>query len=84
MNESIELDKSFEITSVCMADLFDIASEDESAIISKSNIMRLDESDMRRIASKMADDYCDQLYWNSLRIIVEHVISNKMRNHDTL
>ncbi len=75
--------KDFTITSVCKADLLEIASDEEDAVLSIPNIERLDEGDMRRIASKMADDYCDQLYWSSLRAIAEYVITTKIRNHES-
>lgn len=39
--------------------------------------MKLTESDMKRLASKLADDYCEQLYWTSLEILAKHIIENK-------
>lgn len=43
----------------------------------KFDIKKLTESDMKKIASKLSDDYCEQLYWNSLPIIVEHILNSK-------
>ena len=34
---------------------------------------RITNDMMRQIAKKMADDYCDQLFWEHLPLIVEHV-----------
>ena len=34
---------------------------------------RITDDMMRQIAKKMADDYCDQLFWEHLPLIVEHV-----------
>ena len=34
-------------------------------------IKKLTDADMKTIATKLADDYCEQLYWDSLKIIVE-------------
>lgn len=31
----------------------------------------MDEGDMSYLAEKLADDYCEQLYWDSLRVIFE-------------
>ncbi|MFC1816092.1 hypothetical protein ACFL0M_09130 [Thermodesulfobacteriota bacterium] len=31
----------------------------------------MDDREMRQLASKLADDYCNQLFWDSLRIIFE-------------
>ena len=60
-----QMDKPFNITSVCRADIAG-AMGDEIA-------RRLDDDDMKRIASKMADAYCDNGFWIDLPIIVEHV-----------
>jgi cytochrome c553 len=32
---------------------------------------RVDDSVMRKLASKLSDDYCEQLFWNSLPIIAD-------------
>lgn len=59
----------FEITSICRADLQDKFPE--------AQIRSLDDADMRRIASKMSDDYCEQLYWGSMEIIVQFILDGK-------
>jgi len=53
----------FPITSVCRADLENVGF-DASAV---------DDATMKELASKLADDYCDQLFWGSLEIIAEHL-----------
>ena len=35
--------------------------------------LQVDDHTMQRLASKMADDYCDQLFWDHLPIIAEIV-----------
>lgn len=57
----------FEITSLSREDLSEIIpnTEEREAI---------GDSDMIHLASKMADDYCNQMYWESLRLIAEYVI----------
>ena len=42
---------------------------------SKSKVMKLSDTDMEKIASKLCDDYCDQLYWSSLEIIADNIIN---------
>jgi len=37
----------------------------------------LTDQEMQRIADKMADDYLNQLYWGSLKIIAEEIISRR-------
>ena len=64
-----KLNKPFNITSVCRADLQDILTEKE--------IAQLDDGDMERIADKMGDAYCDNGFWIDLEIIAKHVLSEK-------
>ncbi len=63
----LKLNKSFEITSVCRADLKGFFSNDE--------IELLNDDDLKRIAIKMADSYCENIFWIDLRIATEAVIS---------
>lgn len=56
-----KLYQPFQITSVCRADLRGILTDEE--------IAWLDDADMQRIASKMADAYCDNGFWIDLEII---------------
>lgn len=52
--------KNFAITGVCRADMQSIGFDTST----------LTDSDMKRIASKMADQFCDCCYWNSLEDIL--------------
>lgn len=67
-NIPINLTKSFQITSVCRADI------DEKKY-PKKFIAGLADDDMERIASKMANAYCDCCFWIALecqlKIIME-------------
>ena len=51
----------FEITSVCRPDL-ELAGFDTS---------KVDDATMERLASKMADAYCDKSFWMDIEIIAE-------------
>jgi len=53
--------RGFKITSVCRADL-------ESIGFDASGV---DDATMSELAGKLADDYCEQLFWGSLEIIAE-------------
>jgi hypothetical protein len=55
--------KDFPITSVCRADL-------ESIGFDTANV---DDGTMAYLAGKLADDYCDQLFWGSLEILADHL-----------
>ena len=61
--------KPFPLTSVCRADL--------QGMFSDKQIARLDDDDMVRIADKMVDAYCDQVFWIDLEIIAEAVLDEK-------
>lgn len=56
-----KLKDEFEITSVTREDLEDIGFDTS----------QVSDATMSKLASKMADDYCDQLFWTSLEIIAE-------------
>ena len=63
----------FRITSVHREDIekcFEEAGKPELAKRAK----KLTDSEMDYIADKLADDYCNQLFWGSLEIIAERVI----------
>jgi hypothetical protein len=64
--------KEFHITSVTRADLV-------SAGISRAVVERLTDLDLTRIASEMEDIYCDQGFWEDLRLAFEKV---KGEDHD--
>jgi len=53
---------SFPITSVSREDL-------EALGFDTSNVS---DDTMERLASKLADDYCEQLFWSSLEILAEN------------
>lgn len=56
-------DEFFKITSVSRADLEERGFE----------VSNVSDATMERLASKMADDYCEQLFWESLEIIAESI-----------
>ncbi len=58
----------FPITSVCKDDLFQLFSDDSRAI----HVMeKLENGDMVNLAMQLANDYCEQLFWESLKAIFE-------------
>lgn len=60
------MSKAFEITSIARADLV-------QAGYTEAEALGIDDGDMREIASKMADAYCDNGFWIDLPIIVSAV-----------
>ena len=67
------MEKSFEITSICKEDIIHAFHDFDREVLEiiKQKVAEMDDSDMKKLASKMADDYCTQLFWDSLRIICE-------------
>ncbi len=61
--DEIKPKEFFPITSVSRCDL-DAKGFDTSEV---------DDATMERLASKMADDYCEQLFWSSMEIIAEYM-----------
>lgn len=59
----MHLKQEFEISSVSRDDL-DYIGFDTSEVSDET---------MEHLASKLGDDYCDQLFWTSLRIMAEHL-----------
>ena len=51
---------------------FPITSVNRDDLASKGfDVRKISDGDMRELASKMADDYCEQLFWSSMEIIAE-------------
>ena len=69
-----ELVKPFEITTVCRVDLQGKFTDEEVAMF--------DDRDMKYLASKMADAYCDLGFWEDLEIIGRHILDGKKKRGD--
>ena len=67
---SMCISKPFEITSVSRADLLDR--------FTPAQVAKFDDRDMARLASKMADAYCENGFWDDLVIIGEHLLEDKI------
>lgn len=66
--EGKQAEGMFSVTSVCKDDLRLEFKDDKEAL---RKIDNMDEGDMKHLASKMADGYCDCCYWDSLRANLE-------------
>ena len=65
--------KLFHITSVSRKDIIQVFDGD---IEIKNIVKGMKNDEMERLASKLADDYCEQLFWSSLKTIFETVHLN--------
>lgn len=36
------------------------------------DVSNVDDDTMQRLADKLGDDYCEQLFWSSLKILAEY------------
>jgi hypothetical protein len=61
----------FEITSVSKGDILQAFEESDQLEQVKKRIAEIDESEMTQLAGKLAEDYCNQLFWDSLRTTFE-------------
>ena len=62
----------FEITSVSREDLIN-----KEVGFTKKEAFAVTDNQMRKIASKLADNYVNQLFWSSLKVIAESVTSEE-------
>ena len=74
----------FSITSVCKADIIGMYIEGvntrdkiEEMKQVEERLKKMSKADMKYLASKLADDYCEQLYWISLKNIFEDKFLNE-------
>ena len=59
----------FPITCISKADIINTFKGRPNFEKIKARVESLSDSEMEYLASKMADDYCNQLFWSSLEII---------------
>ena len=64
------LNKPFEVSSVCRADLISEGFDEEK-------VANLKDYEMEYVASKMGDAFCDTSYWIALREIVNRIFEEK-------
>jgi hypothetical protein len=70
-------DGFFPITSVHRDDIVGVFRERGRKKLSQK-AKKLTDAQMEYIARKLADDYCTQLFWDSLEIIAKRVIKNEI------
>ncbi len=68
---SVKRNTQYKITSVCKEDILAAFEGRDELPEIKKRLMEMTSSEMERLASKLSDDYHNQLFWDSLRIIFE-------------
>jgi len=76
----VPMDRPFRITSVCRDDVIQALALGMRKAKAEKIARSLTDEEMDWIARKLADDYCNQLFWDSLRIMAETVVSR--RDHE--
>lgn len=71
MTSTLDNKEMFPITYICREDIIHAFKESDMFEQVKKKVKMMDNSDMECLASKLADDYCEQLFWDSLKIIFE-------------
>ena len=61
--------KYYQITSIAKEDILARFEGDKEIKKIKKIVKNMTDGDMEYLASKMADDYCNQLFWDSLGYI---------------
>ena len=64
-------EKMFPVTHICKEDIIHAFEGSDIFEQVKQKVKIMDNSDMKYLASELADDYCEQLFWDSLKIIFE-------------
>ena len=63
------MEEVYKITGVAKGDILQAFEDDKDFLKIKKRVGKMTDVEMRYLASKMADDYCNQLFWDSLRNI---------------
>ena len=73
--------KPFEITTVCKEDIVQLINsyvdDEDDEKYYKKIVENMDDAHMKQLASEMADDYCGQLFWDSLSVIFFENLASK-------
>lgn len=70
--------KSFNITSFCKADMM-MALHCKDLPKLKEKIEALTETEMKWVARKMADSYCECCFWTALNLLTLEVLNDVQR-----
>ena len=79
--------KPYNIASVCKDDILQITgSEDENgdskSKYTEEDLLLFDDTDMKYLAEKLAQDYVNTLFWSSLDLLFEEMLEQKRRENE--
>jgi hypothetical protein len=61
----------FNITSVCREDILNAFRGSDKFAVVRKLVSEMSDVEMTVFARYMAEDYCEQLFWDSLKVIFE-------------
>jgi len=64
-----DVEKYYNVTSTCKEDIISAFEGRDDLKQVRKRVKKLTEKEMIFLAKKLSEDYCNQLYWDSLRII---------------
>lgn len=70
-----KLNQPFHITTVARADL--IGQLINGKYLTEEDVLKIDDADMERLGSKMADAYVENVFWIDLPIVAEFILEDK-------
>lgn len=80
--------RPYSVTSICKDDLYSMLEnqydKDTTEYKSRATVVdQLDGAMMKYIANELSDDYCEQLFWQSLQIIFENRFEKEIREKES-
>ena len=82
----MKTNKMFDITSVCIDDIIQAIENSYCGVDELTKIMlikkarKLDEGDMKWIASKLADAFCNCCFWDNLADRFKQIVDEENEN----
>jgi hypothetical protein len=71
--------KFYPITRLCKDDIIEAFEGEDTKFDIKKETKKISDKEMKWIARRLADDYCEQLYWESLRYLAKRVIEERKK-----
>jgi predicted thioredoxin/glutaredoxin len=64
-------EKYYQITSLHKKDIIKAFEDTEHEETIEQKVSEMTDEDMEHLANKLSDDYCEHMFWDSLRTIFE-------------
>ena len=64
-------EKQYVVASICKNDVLECFLDRDNYEKAKKKLDKMDDHKMELLAKRLFEDYCNQIFWQSLRIIFE-------------